>query len=468
MNTTIVAQSTAQGVAGIHIVRMSGVNAIDIASKIIQKSIAPSVLRCTSWLYDNEGNSIDHALLNIFQAPDSFTGENVIEFNTHGNQLIVHKLIKTCIYHGAVLAEPGEFSQRAYLNDKISLIEAEAINDLIHAKSEKLLQATIKQYQGEFYNQLIDIRHKLQNILTSIQAILDFPLDIDKSDREVFEQYEITNNINNVKAQLSKLQNTAKSTCLLRNGLKTVILGLPNVGKSSLLNYLTGYKRALVSDIPGTTRDYLEECIVLGDIPLQLVDTAGIRSNSDNIQLDSVEEQGIQYAWDLVEGADLVLFVLDSSIAEASEYSKHIELLNKINISNKNLIIIFNKIDLLDSDSQDINQLCDNYKLDPGNNNIIKFSAINNIGINDLIKALHKIVDINSLKGEFEISITQRQYIYLNQCFDAVNNLDLQDLSLMSNGLDRSITFINELLGDKTQNVEDILSNIFGNFCIGK
>lgn len=454
LESTIVAQATPIGIGAIAIIRLSGTDAKQITESIMgNRSIEKQVF--VSWLYDEASKKIDQALVLYFAAPNSFTGEDVVEFHTHGNQLIVEKLIKTCLYYGAELAEPGEFSQRAFLNDKLSLSSAESIADLIHSKSEQLLDASINQYSGAFQGAVSDIEELLLQTLAYVQGQLDFPMDtIDQG----VDMGHINQSIEMVRTKLKALIDSAKTSSFLREGLDTVILGRPNVGKSSILNYILQRDRAIVSDQPGTTRDYLEQSVILGDVPLNLIDTAGIH-DTDN----QIEATGIQKAKELAQKAELILFVMDN---QPDCFDEDIQLMQTLQTNNpqSHFIIILNKQDLLGESEK--TQLIS--KLDTLQTKYILFSAKEQYGLSQLTDEVRNFIQVDNLQGDFNFSINQRQSLCFQMAFDSLVQSNNDNLELLSSSIEESLYHLNQISGGTRFDPEGTLDSVFEHFCIGK
>lgn len=457
MSSTIIAQATPYGQSAIAIIRLTGSNALNIINNLTRSTINKP--RTLAWVYNHELNSekIDQALILYFPAPNSYTGEDIIEIHTHGNQLIINKIITSALHYGAVLAQPGEFTQRAYLNNKLSLATAESVADLIHARSEKLLSGAVNQYEGKFQEKINLLENNLINILSQIQAKLDFPLD-------TIDQELNTSNINNsltkVKNQITRLLQSAHSSNLLREGVNTLILGRPNAGKSSLLNYILNKNRAIVSDIAGTTRDFLEEQIILGDIPLNLIDTAGIKSHTQ----DLIEQTGIDKALGLIKEAEVILLVIDLSKGVSSE---SIDLLNQCTENNPQAkpVIIFNKSDLVTQDKQDFFA---NYIKQNHNVPYIFISTKQETGLEQLTQIIQELIQINNLQDDFELSLNQRQAICLQSALNNLENISYEYLELASTHIQEAIYHLRQITGTEELDPEKLLDEVFSNFCIGK
>ena len=395
---------------------------------------------------------IDEVLVSFFKNPKSYTREDMCEINSHGGMVVEKQILEQCLKNGAILAEPGEFTKRAFLNGRIDLSQAESIMDLINSKTEKESKASINQLKGDLSNRINEIRHDLLDIMADIEASIDYP---------EYDIEEVTNSkalevLENTKNKLESLKDTFKSGKILKEGIKTAIIGKPNAGKSSLLNKILKEERAIVSEIEGTTRDTIEEFITIKGIPLKIIDTAGIRKTSDKI-----EEIGVKKALDIAKDAELVLVILDNS-KDLTEEDKEILKLAE----SKNSIILLNKVDLKENNlenSEELNKL---------NKKIIKISAKNGNGIEELYNEIENMFQIKNLETDGEIIITNIRH--KNQIEYAINNID-EAMNAVKNNLPIDIISISikqtlEDLGKITgENVsEDIINEIFSKFCLGK
>ena len=458
---TIAAISTAIGNGGIGIIRMSGKESFKILEKIFKNSKGEKLdlnkIKGYTIQYgtivDSETNEkIDEVLVSFFKNPRSYTREDMCEINSHGGMIVEKQILEQCLKNGAILAEPGEFTKRAFLNGRIDLSQAESIMDLINSKTEKESKASINQLQGDLSNRINEIRHDLLDIMADIEASIDYP---------EYDIEEVTNNkalgiFENAKNKLESLKDTFRSGKILKEGIKTAIIGRPNAGKSSLLNKILKEERAIVSEIEGTTRDTIEEFITIKGIPLKIIDTAGIRKTSDKI-----EEIGVRKAIDIAKDAELVLVILDNSKDLTEEDREILKL-----AESKNSIILLNKVDLKE------NNLENSEELKRLNKKVVKISAKNGNGIEELYNEIENMFQIKNLETDGEIIITNIRH--KNQIEYAINNIN-EAINAVKNNLPIDIISISikqtlEDLGKITgENVsEDIINEIFSKFCLGK
>lgn len=458
---TIAAISTAIGNGGIGIVRMSGKESFKILEKIFKNNKGEKLdlnkIKGYSIQYgtivDSETNEkIDEVLVSFFKNPKSYTREDMCEINSHGGMVVEKQILEQCLKNGAILAEPGEFTKRAFLNGRIDLSQAESIMDLINSKTEKESKASINQLQGDLSNKINEIRHDLLDIMADIEASIDYP---------EYDIEEVTNSkalgiLENTKNKLENLKDTFRSGKILKEGIKTAIIGRPNAGKSSLLNKILKEERAIVSDIEGTTRDTIEEFITIKGIPLKIIDTAGIRKTSDKI-----EEIGVKKALEIAKDAELVLVILDNS-KDLNEEDKEILRLAE----SKNSIILLNKVDIKE------NNLENNEELKKMNKKIIKISAKNGNGIDELYNEIENMFQIKNLETDGEIIITnirhKNQIEYslknINEAINAVeNNLPIDIISI---SIKQTLEDLGKITGENVS--EDIINEIFSKFCLGK
>jgi len=455
MEDTITAISTATGSGGIGIVRMSGKNCFDILNKFFvpknkNKEIEGYTLKYGNVIDDDD--IVDEVLVSYFISPKSYTTENMCEINTHGGIVVERKILELCLKNGARLAEPGEFTKRAFLNGRIDLSQAEAVMDLINSKTEMEAKESVNQLEGRLSNKIKMIQNKLYNIMTSIEVDIDYPeYDIEETkDLDMLEQ------LNQTKELLSKLIDNFDDGKIIKDGIKTVILGRPNAGKSSLMNTILDEERAIVSDIEGTTRDTIEEYVSIQGVQLKLIDTAGIRETNNEI-----EKIGVDKAKKMAGNADLIIAIFDISGELNGEDRDIINL-----IKNNNSIIVLNKTDLKEKNITMEKELA---KI---NKPIIKISAKNNNGIDMLYSEITKMFNLGKIMANNELVVTNERHKELIRL--AKTNIENGITSIMDNvPIDISSVYIKEALenlgGITGENVsEEIINQIFKNFCLGK
>ncbi|MDD2291446.1 MAG: tRNA uridine-5-carboxymethylaminomethyl(34) synthesis GTPase MnmE [Aliarcobacter sp.] len=443
-DATIVAIATANGIGSISIVRISGVNALEIATKISKKTTFQPRLATLSSLYDTNNEVIDEALVLYFKAPFSFTGEDVIEFQCHGGVAIANMLVNEALKHGARIANPGEFSKRAFFNNKIDLTKAEAISKIIEARSEDAVKLLARQLKGELTNFVNEIREDLLFMLAYTEVSIDYAEDDLPTD--IFEQ--IKNKMEKIIVKLSNTLDASRRREGMIEGFKVAIIGKPNVGKSSLLNKLLNYDRAIISDIAGTTRDTIEESVKIGTHIIKIVDTAGIRDASDVI-----EKIGIEKSIQAINEADIVIALFDNSKNCDDEDKKIIELIKEN--SNKQILKVLNKSDL--------QNLFDKTKID----DFIELSTKEDI--NPLIKKIELILDSNTHSDEMTL-ISKRQILSVE---NTLYNINLSKNPLESGELEFFAHYITEALEQissitRPYENDQMLDVMFGEFCLGK
>jgi len=442
--STIVAIATANGIGSISIVRVSGANALEIASKISHKETFQPRLATLCSLHNTNDELIDEALVLYFKAPFSFTGEDVVEFQCHGGIAIANMIVNEALALGARLANPGEFSKRAFLNNKIDLSKAEAIAKIIEARSEDAVKLLAKQLKGELTSFVNDIREDLLFMLAYTEVSIDYAED--DLPEDIFEQ--IQNKMDKIKVKLTNTLDASKRREGMIEGFKVAIVGKPNVGKSSLLNKLLNFDRAIISDIAGTTRDTIEESVKIGTHIIKIVDTAGIRNASDVI-----EQIGIEKSIETITEADIVISLFDNSKKLDEEDKKILELLEEN--SSKEIINVVNKSDL-------------ESKLDKSKiNEFIELSTKEDI--NPLIKKIETILDSNTHSDEMTL-ISKRQ---VQSVEDTLNHINLSLMPLESGELEffaHHITEALEAISNITRPYENdqMLDVMFGEFCLGK
>lgn len=459
MSDTIAAISTAIGEAGIGIVRMSGNKSLEIANKVF-KGIKVSNLKeaenrkLTYGHIINPLNDqiIDEVLIAYMKEPYTYTKENMVEIYCHGGVISVRKILEIVLENGARLADPGEFTKRAFLNGRLDLAQSEAVIDVIRAKTDKSLEISLNQLEGSLSSKVRKIRGILLEMLAHINASIDFSED----DIEDMAYIELEAKAKLVNEEIKKLLNTADRGKILRDGLNTVILGKPNVGKSSLLNAILRENRAIVTNVPGTTRDIIEEYVNVDGIPLKIVDTAGIRETED-----LVEKIGVDRAKEVVSKADLIIAVFDASSELTEEDYRIMEI-----VKEKNSIVLLNKLDL--PNKYDENQL---KELLP-NNKIITTSMAKGIGIDRLEEEIKNMFYSGNLDIESDVVITNVRH--KNQLVKAMKNIEdgieginvYLPLDCVEVDIKECWENLGEISGDTIG--EDVLDKIFSDFCIGK
>ena len=454
MFDTIAAISTACGESGIGIVRISGDKAFEILDKIFRpikegKDLGNYKLNY-GHIYDGD-RLIDEVLVSRMKGPRSYTTEDIVEINCHGGYVTTKKILEVTLKKGARLAEIGEFTKRAFMNGRIDLSQAEAVIDIIHGKTERAVSLSLDQLKGSLRDQIKEFKEAFLDITAHVNVVMDYPEEgiDDPLPKELREKLE------NVYSKADVLINSYDKGKKIKEGIKTVIVGKPNVGKSTLLNTLLQEERAIVTHIPGTTRDIIEEIINIKGIPLVLVDTAGIRETED-----IVENIGVQKSLELIEVADLVLLVLDSSRTLDEEDSKVIE---KIKVLGKQVIVLLNKIDL--ERKLDISK----YNLE----NVVEISAQKNIGIEDMEEKIYNYITDNDIEDTSEklILTNIRHKTALEKTKESIKNIfetiDMGlPLDLISVDLKEGLDSLSEITGEITS--EDVLDHIFAKFCVGK
>lgn len=446
---TITAIATANGTGGVGIIRISGPKCVEISNKITKKQLKPRYAHYGDF-YESESQVLDSGIALFFPSPNSYTGEDVVELQAHGGQVVLDLLLKRSIALGARLAKPGEFTERAYLNDKIDLLQAEAIADLINSSTEQAARSAQRSLRGDFSKKINALQELLGELRVFVEAALDFPeeeIDFIAESNVVAQLQDINNSINSILA-------TAKQGSLLQGGINIAIAGKPNAGKSSLLNCLAGYDSAIVTNIAGTTRDILREQINIEGMPIQFIDTAGLRESSD-----LVEQEGIRRAYKEFETADLILYLVDASKDQRVSANEcwGQELANT-SLINKTLLVR-NKIDLTQEPTgADVTT------------NTIRLSAANGEGIALLRKSISaKVGFIPCDDNQF---IARRRHIdALEKAQNAIRNGELQlrhsgAAELLAEDLRDAQAALSAITGEVS--ADQLLGDIFSNFCIGK
>ena len=455
--STIASISTAPGIGGIGIIRMSGEKTFEILEKIFKPKTEQKIEDIKGYtikyghIIENK-EIIDEVLVSYFKAPRSYTTENMCEINSHGGNIIVKKILEMCLKNGAELAEPGEFTKRAFLNGRIDLAQAESVIDVINAKSDKEAKSGIKQLEGYLSSEIKGIKQEILDVLVNIEVTIDYP----EYDTPEVQEQEIKQMLESVGNKLEKLEKSFDNGKIIKDGIKTAIIGKPNAGKSSLLNAILKEERAIVTDIAGTTRDTIEEFVTINGIPLNLVDTAGIREASDE-----VEKIGVEKSIKQAKDADLIIAIFDSSKDLTDEDLEILEL-----IKNKNSIILLNKSDL----NAKINE--NDSRFTEITDNIIKISALNKTGIDLLYEKISNMFNLNEINLDNDILITNIRH--KNIISKSLDNLkkskEALEMNLPIDIITIYIKNVLEDLGEITGEVvtEDIINEIFSKFCLGK
>jgi tRNA modification GTPase len=447
---TITAIATPSGRGGVGIVRVSGPLAFTIAQKITRIDPKPRLAHFTDFM-DQYDTIIDSGLVIYFQGPNSFTGEDVLELQGHGGLVVMDMLLRTVLSHGARLARPGEFSERAFLNHKMDLAQAEAVADLINAASTEAARSATRSLQGEFSKKIHAMVEALIHLRIYVEASIDFP----EEEINFLSDGKIARDLQTIIDQLSLVKNSAKQGVLLQEGLKVVIAGKPNAGKSSLLNCLSGRDSAIVTDIEGTTRDVLREHIHIDGLPLHIIDTAGLRESNDII-----EQEGIKRAWDEIRNADAIMLIIDVTRKEHHALDHYEELL----ALRKPVLTVWNKIDLfIDPPTLTLTPQA-------GEGIIVNISTKTGAGIDTLKQALKNSVQYEN-NGEGTFIARRRHLDAIERANDFLLKGQHQLLEhkageLLAEDLRKAQEALSEITGEFTS--DDLLGRIFSSFCIGK
>lgn len=448
MNDTIAAISTTTGIGAISIIRLSGPESLEIASKVFTKDLTKVETHTIHYGYiKNNNEKIDEVLVSVMKAPKTFTKEDIVEINCHGGIATTNKVLEILLNNGARLAEPGEFTKRAFLNGRIDLLEAEATMDLISSKSDKARKMSLNTLTGETSNLIKDLRSDIVGIISNIEVNIDYP---EYEDIEVLTNEKILPEIQKFKEKLEKIIKKSQDSKVIKEGIKVGIIGKPNVGKSSLLNSLLEEEKAIVTNVPGTTRDIVEGTIILDNVILNIIDTAGIRESDD-----VVEKIGIEKSLTIINEADLVIFILNNNEKITAEEK---ELLEKL--KDKKKIIVINKIDLENKLDKSI---LDNY---------IEISAKENIGIEkikDEIKRLFNLgeleaSDLTYMSNARSISLLGKSLNNINDAISEINNnspIDIAEFHLKD-----AWNNLGEIIGETY--TDELLDELFSRFCLGK
>ena len=453
--STIAAISTAPGIGGIGIIRMSGENCFEILNKFFKQKKPQSIDKIKGYTIKfghivNGEEIVDEVLVSYFKAPKSYTTENMCEINSHGGIVVMNKILDLCIKNGAEIAEPGEFTKRAFLNGRMDLSQAEAVIDVINAKTDKEAKISLEQLEGNLSEKITKIRKIVISVMADIEATIDYP----EYDLEEVTNAKILKVLDEVDILLDQLEKSFYNGKILREGISTAIIGRPNAGKSSLLNLILNEERAIVTDIEGTTRDTIEEYISIEGVPLKIIDTAGIRTASDE-----VERIGVKKAIEIANKSDVVIAIFDIN-KELNEEDKEILKL----LENKNAIIILNKIDL--------ERKVDLKTLEKYNKPIVEISTKTKDGVDALYKEISNLFKLKEIANDGETIVTNVRHknIILNSR-ENLNKarqtiIDQMPIDMISTHLKEILEELGKITGETV--TEDVIAEIFSKFCLGK
>ena len=452
LNDTIVAQSTPPGIGAIGIIRLSGKNSIKIVNTLFPSKDLSKVDSHTIHYgnIENKGLIIDEVLVSIFKEPNSYTKENIVEISCHGADFIIKKILSLTIILGARVADKGEFTFRSFLSGNIDLSQAEAVSDLISSNSENSHKIAINHIKGVFSNKI----KKLREDLINLSSLLELELDFSEEDVEFANRDQLKNLLNEILSFNNLLLDSYKLNNVIKDGINVLILGKPNVGKSTILNGLIEDDKAIISDIPGTTRDVLEDTITIGGNLLRFIDTAGIRETEDKI-----EKIGIKKALNQIDNASLILYIIDLNNTDSKSLNSEI---NSEFLKNKNVIYVGNKADL--KIEKDIINL---FK----KNNFLMISANNSIELINLKGKIDLFITKNLINEDSSIMINERHFSSLTNVNESINNVkknlnNKSNTDLLALDIKYALNHLGEITGEVTN--DEILGNIFSKFCIGK
>ena len=445
------------GIGGIGIVRMSGDECFDVLNKIFKPKSEEKIENIKGYtikygfIVEND-KIVDEVLVSYFKAPKSYTTENMCEINTHGGNIVIRKILELCLKNGANLAEPGEFTKRAFLNGRIDLLQAESVIDVINAKSERELNTGIKQLEGVLSKKIKEIKQEILDVMVNVDVTIDYP----EYDVEDVTNKQIADMLDSVQIKLESLEKSFDNGKLIKEGIKTAIIGKPNAGKSSLLNAILKEDRAIVTEYEGTTRDTIEEFVNIEGIPLKLIDTAGIREAKDE-----VEKIGIAKSKEIAKEADLVIAIFDGSKELSEEDMKILDI-----IKDKKSIILLNKADLnsvLNENDARFKNITDN---------VLKISALNGNGLEKLYSVITKMFSLDEINIDNDVIITNLRH--KNLISKAIENVKKARDTVNENmPIDIIAIFIKDILEDLGNITgefvtDDIINEIFSKFCLGK
>ena len=450
MTDTICAIATSVGTSAINIIKISGKESISIVNKIFTKDLLKAKTHTITFGYiKDKKEKVDEVLVSVFLEPNTYTGENIVEINTHGGLAVTNKILEMLLEQGCRLAEPGEFLKRAFLNGKRDLLEAESISDLINAKTEASRKMSMNGVTGELSRIIKNLRNKLLTIIANIEVNIDYP---EYEDAIVYTNELLKTNIIEIKNELKKIVDESEKGSIIKNGINVGIVGKPNVGKSSLLNRLINEDKAIVTDVEGTTRDIVEGKIVINGIEINLIDTAGIRQTSN-----VVEKIGVEKSKSILETSDLLLAIFDGSKPLTKD---DLDILKEI--ENKKSIIIINKEDL---PMQIEKEKFSRYKT-------LQISIKENKGINDIIEEIKSLFNLNELETQdFTYLSNARQINLIKNCLSLSEEINKQNkkntpVDLIQIDIQRLWEKLGELTGESYK--DELLDEIFSKFCLGK
>ena len=446
MEDTIAAIATAVGVGAISIIRVSGNNAIKNVNKIFKgtdlEKVASHTINYGHIIYNDE--IIDEVLVSVMRTPKTFTREDVVEINCHGGIATTNKVLELLLMNDCRLAEPGEFTKRAFLNGRIDLVEAEGIMNLIDSKSELARKLSLKQLDGSVSNNIRNLRNKILLLLANIAVNIDYPEYEDILDVTIDE---VKKHLSEITTSLQKILETSENTTIVLEGLKTAIVGCPNVGKSSILNLLLNEEKAIVTNVAGTTRDIVEGTLNLNGVYLKLLDTAGIHETDD-----IVEGIGINKSIDSISSVDLVLLVLDGSRELNAEDQKLLDL-----TAAKKRIIIINKVDL-------------ECKIDFHDNDVVLMSTKDGLGLDKLKNKIISMFKLDEISADMNIFVNADDLAKIKKCIELINkinsSIDFMEIDMIEIDLREINDILGSIIGESYD--EELLDTIFKNFCLGK
>ena len=459
MSDTIVALATPLGRSGIGVIRLSGNDSLAIAEKLVGETdltFTPRHAQLTQLVDHDSCEPIDQAIVTYYKAPYSFTGEDVVEISCHGSPMVLRQVVDVCLAGGARLAEPGEFTLRALANGRMDLTEAEAIRDLINAQTVASARQAVRQLRGEFSHKLQRLRDDLLDIIVVLESALEFVED----DLPEVQTKSLHDRLVKIRDEIQQIASTYKAGHLIREGLRVAIIGRPNVGKSSLFNALLGSERAIVTDIAGTTRDHLHERLTIGDIPVSLIDTAGLRETQD-----AVEIIGVERSRRVMADADVVIVMLDASEPLTGE-----DLDTLSGVAELEHLVVFNKIDKISGDALRT-EIAEFLAEHPAESPVIEVSAKTGSGLETLKRAiLQPFKPEDGAATGFLVSdarhhdLLNRAAAEIDLSIGALNARSSEEITLI--GLHNALRYLGQITGETT--TEDMLTRIFSTFCIGK